>query len=170
MKDTSSSKSSSRPKPSAMPPPATMCWSACGNRARNTNAGPKAKSFKSSSGRPASSSAPTSTRDGLFYVRVDGTVFSHSVLVGDPSAKGAKPNDKVVVEMLRFPTAEERGEAVIIEVLGPHGKLGVDTLSVIRALGLPDAFPEDVLEEARQVGGPLQGRRSRRAARISPIG
>jgi ribonuclease R len=92
------------------------------------------------------------TRDGLFYVRVDGTVFSHSVLVGDPSAKGAKPNDKVVVEMLRFPTAEERGEAVIVEVLGGHGKVGVDTLSVIRALGLPDAFPEDVLEEARHLG------------------
>ncbi len=92
------------------------------------------------------------TRDGLFYVRVDGTVFSHSVLVGDPSAKGAKPNDKVVVEMLRFPTADERGEAVIVEVLGAHGKVGVDTLSVIRALGLPDAFPADVLEEARQVG------------------
>lgn len=91
------------------------------------------------------------TRDGLFYVRIDGTVFSHSVLVGDPSAKGAKPNDKVVVEMVRFPTAEERGEAVVTEVLGAHGKPGVDTLSVIRALGLPDAFPEDVLEEARQV-------------------
>jgi ribonuclease R len=92
------------------------------------------------------------TRDGLFYVRVDGTVFSHSVLVGDPTAKGAKPNDKVVVEMLRFPTAEERGEAVIVEVLGKHGQVGVDTLSVIRALGIPDAFPADVLEEARQVG------------------
>src|SRR5262249_9775777 len=26
------------------------------------------------------------TRDGLFYVRVDGTVFSHSVIVGDPTA------------------------------------------------------------------------------------
>ena len=92
------------------------------------------------------------TRDGQFFVRVDGSVFSHSVVVGDPSAKGAKPNDKVVIEMMRFPTADDRGEAVIIEVLGPHGKVGVDTLSVIRALGLPDAFPEDVLEEARQVG------------------
>jgi ribonuclease R len=92
------------------------------------------------------------TRDGLCYVRVDGTVFSHSVLVGDPSAKGVKPNDKVVIDMVRFPTLEERGEAVIIENLGAHGKPGVDTLSIIRALGLPDAFPEDVLEEARQVG------------------
>lgn len=92
------------------------------------------------------------TRDGQNFVRVDGTVFSHSVLVGDPSAKGAKPNDKVVIEMLRFPTADDRGEAVITEVLGPHGQVGVDTLSVIRALGIPDAFPEDVLTEARQVG------------------
>ncbi|MBI2805762.1 MAG: ribonuclease R [Planctomycetes bacterium] len=91
------------------------------------------------------------TRDGLDYVRVDGTVFSHSVVVGDPSAKGAKPNDKVVIEMVRFPTAEERGEAVVTELLGTQGKPGVDTLSVIRALGLPDAFPEDALEEARQV-------------------
>lgn len=90
-------------------------------------------------------------RDGQFFVRVDGTVFAHSVLVGDPTAKGARPNDKVVIDMIRFPTADDRGEAVITEVLGPHGQVGVDTLSIIRALGLPDAFPEDVLTEARHV-------------------
>jgi len=91
------------------------------------------------------------TRDGNCYVRVDGSVFSHSVLVGDPSAKGAKPNDKVVIEMVRFPTADERGEAVVTELLGAQGQVGVDVLSVVRALGIPDDFPEDVLEEARQV-------------------
>ena len=89
-------------------------------------------------------------RDGQSFVRVDGTVFSHSVYVGDPGAKGAKPNDKVVFEMLRFPTPEDRGEGVITEILGPRGQPGVDTLSVIRSLGLPDAFPEDVLDEARE--------------------
>jgi ribonuclease R len=89
-------------------------------------------------------------RDGQGYARVDGTVFNHSIFVGDPGAKGAKPDDKVVIEMLRFPTLEDRGEAVITEILGPRGKPGVDTLSVIRAFGLPDAFPEDVLEEARE--------------------
>src|SRR5262245_12003808 len=88
-------------------------------------------------------------RDGNGYVRVDGTVFSHSVDVGDPGAKGAKPDDKVVFEMVRFPTAEDRGEGVLTEVLGPRGQPGVDTLSVIRAHGLPDAFPDDALEEAR---------------------
>ena len=87
-------------------------------------------------------------REGLC---VDGNVFAHSVLVGDPGAKGAKPQDKVVIEMLRFPTPDERGEGVVTEVLGAHGQPGVDTLSVIRAFGLPEAFPESALAEARQM-------------------
>ena len=88
-------------------------------------------------------------RDEQGLVRVDGTVFSHSIYVGDPGAKGARPDDKVVFEMLRFPTPEDRGEGVITEILGPRGQPGVDTLSIIRAFGLPDAFAEDALEEAR---------------------
>jgi ribonuclease R len=91
-------------------------------------------------------------RDGQGYVRVDGTVFSHSIYVGDPGAKGARPDDKVVLEMLRFPSPEDRGEAVITEILGPRGKPGVDTLSIIREFGLPDKFAEEVLEEARAAG------------------
>src|SRR6516165_1476583 len=90
-------------------------------------------------------------REGLGYVRVDGTVFSHSIYVGDPGAKGARPEDKVVFEMLRFPGPDDRGEGVITEILGPRGQPGVDTLSIIRAFGLPDQFPEDVLEESRRV-------------------
>ena len=90
-------------------------------------------------------------RDGEGAVRVDGTVFTHSVSVGDPGAKGAKPGDVVVFEMMQFPAAGERGEGVITEILGPRGKPGVDTLSVIRAFGLPDEFPADVLAEAREM-------------------
>lgn len=90
-------------------------------------------------------------RDREALVRVDGTVFSHSISVGDTGAKGAKPHDKVVIEMLRFPSPDERGEGVIAEVLGQHGQPGVDTLSVIRAFGLPEAFSEAALVEARQV-------------------
>src|SRR5262249_4624819 len=89
-------------------------------------------------------------REGQGFVRVDGTVFSHSIYVGDPGAKGARPEDKVVLEMLRFPTPEDRGEGVITEILGPRGRPGVDTLSIIRAFGLPDTFPDDALEEARE--------------------
>lgn len=89
-------------------------------------------------------------RDGQGFVRVDGGQFERSVSVGDPGAKGAQPDDQVVIEMLRFPSAGQRGEAVITEVLGPRGKPGVDTLAVIRAYGLPDEFPPEALEEARR--------------------
>jgi ribonuclease R len=89
-------------------------------------------------------------RDDRGHVRVDGTVFSHSIEVGDPGARGARPDDKVVIEMLRFPSLEDRGEGVITEILGPRGQPGVDVLSVIRAFGLPDVFPDDALEEARR--------------------
>ncbi len=88
-------------------------------------------------------------REGQAFVRVDGTVFSHSIWVGDPGAKGVKPQDKVVIDMLRFPTADERGEGVITEVLGPLGQPGVDLLSIVRAFGLPEEFPPAALDEAR---------------------
>src|SRR4029077_671642 len=88
-------------------------------------------------------------RDGEAHVRVDGTLFAHSVLVGDPGAKGAKPGDKVVLDMIRFPTPDDRGEGVITEVLGPLNKPGVDTISIIKSFGLPEAFPAAALEEAR---------------------
>ncbi len=90
------------------------------------------------------------TRDGTGFVRVDGEVFTHSVEVGDSSVKDAKPNDKVVLEMIRFPTALERGEGVIVENLGRTGDPKVDTTAIVRALGIPDKFPEEVLEEARE--------------------
>ena len=46
---------------------------------------------------------------GTGFVRVDGSAFSSDIHVGDPGAKGAKPDDKVVIEMLRFPAANRRG-------------------------------------------------------------
>ncbi len=87
---------------------------------------------------------------GEGFVLVDGTTFAGPIYVGDPGAKGARGNDKVVFEMIRFPSPAQRGEGVLTEVLGPRGRPGVDTLSVIRAFDLPDEFPEDVLNEARR--------------------
>ncbi|MHB8970194.1 MAG: ribonuclease R [Pirellulaceae bacterium] len=89
-------------------------------------------------------------RGGLPLVQVDGKLFAQPIPVGDPGAKNVRPDDIVVIEMVRFPSHTQDGEAVITEVLGPRGKPGVDTLSIMREYGLPDAFPEDVLEAARQ--------------------
>jgi ribonuclease R len=86
---------------------------------------------------------------GTALVTIDGTVFARPVLVGDPGASDARPDDKVVVEMVRFPSHFQEGEGVIAEILGPRGKPGVDTLSIIHEFDLPGEFPEDALAEAR---------------------
>ncbi len=83
------------------------------------------------------------------YVKVDGTTFTAPIFVGDPGAKGAKPGDKVAIEMVRYPTPETEGEGVITEILGQRGQPGVDTLTVIRAFGIPDVFDDPTLQDAR---------------------
>ncbi len=88
--------------------------------------------------------------DGSAYVEVDGGLFLQPIHVGDPHAKNVRSDDKVVFEMLRFPSSVRDGEGVITEVLGPAGKPGVDTLSIMREFDLPDRFGEDVLDDARQ--------------------
>lgn len=87
------------------------------------------------------------------FVQVDGTTFADPIAVGDPGAKGARPRDKVVIEMLRFPGHGQTGEAVLTQVLGQRGQPGVDTLGVIHEFGLPDEFPPEVLAEAREQAG-----------------
>ena len=84
------------------------------------------------------------------FVRVDGSHFQQPVPVGDPGAKGAQPGLKVVIEMVRFPSAYDDGEAVITDVLGERGEPGVDTKMIIAEFGLRVEFPEAVLEDARR--------------------
>lgn len=88
-------------------------------------------------------------RGGSGWVQVDGTLFARPIFVGDPGAKNAQPDDKVVFEMVRFPTHTHDGEGVITEVLGSRGAPGVDTLSIIREFNLTEEFAAEVLDAAR---------------------
>ncbi len=85
---------------------------------------------------------------GSAYVQINGSLFAKPIYVGDPGAKNVQTDDKVVVEMVRFPSPLRDGEGVITEVLGQRGKPGVDTLSIIREFNLPDRFAADALDEA----------------------
>ena len=86
---------------------------------------------------------------GSGWVQVDGTALPRPIAVGDPGAKDVRADDKVVVEIVRFPTATRDGEGVVVEVLGRGGAPGVDTLSIIHEFGLPGPFPEEALACAR---------------------
>ncbi|MCI0332124.1 MAG: ribonuclease R [Planctomycetes bacterium] len=87
---------------------------------------------------------------GMGMAQIDGKIFAHPIYVGDPGAKGVRADDKVVVEMVRFPSHVRDGEGVIVEVLGPRGQPGVDTLSIIYEFNLPGEFAGDALTDARK--------------------
>ncbi len=84
------------------------------------------------------------------FVRIDGRQFSDPITLDDPETSGVRPGEKIVVEMLKFPSAKRCGEAVIRTRLGAPTDLGVDTISVIHEFNLPTDFPEEVLAEAHQ--------------------
>src|SRR5690606_23259917 len=79
-------------------------------------------------------------RGNTFVVECDGKAMHQPVVIRDPHAKNAKLGDKVVVELVEYGNRDENEwpEGVITEVLGDSGEPEVETLSVMRAYGLPD--------------------------------
>jgi ribonuclease R len=86
---------------------------------------------------------------GWGYVQIDGSVFKRRIPIGDATASAAQTGDKIVVEMIKFPTPHNDGEAVIVEILGSHGVPGLDTLLILRQFNLPDHFSDATLNAAR---------------------
>lgn len=94
----------------------------------------------------------TLVRDrGKWLVIPDGMALHEPVLVRDPHAKNAKQGDKVVIELLHYPDHHYVAEGVITQVLGEAGRPDVETQAVITAHGLRTEFPEEALDQAREV-------------------
>lgn len=102
---------------------------------------------------------------GQAVVWLDGVTVGSPILVGDVRGLPVVADDKVVVELVRFPEGVHQGEGVILEILGSSKNPAVDTLAVMRQYGLEEEFPEDVIEAARhqadqfQEGQVSEGRR-----------
>lgn len=95
-------------------------------------------------------------RGGQWLVYPDGRAITDPIVVRDAQAKNAKEGDKVVVEVISFPETGSSGsmtlaEGVISRVLGDAGRPDVETQAVIAAYDLPGEFPEECIDQAREV-------------------
>jgi ribonuclease R len=84
-----------------------------------------------------------------WLVQPDGSIFVEPISVDDVTAKGARHKDKVVVEILSYPTEKYLARGVIIEVLGKAGRYDTEIKSIIRQFHLPTEFDAPCLEQAR---------------------
>jgi ribonuclease R len=85
-----------------------------------------------------------------WIVQPDGSSFIEPISVDDVTAKGANEKDKVVVEILKYPTEKYLARGVIIEVLGKAGRYDTEIKSVIHQFQLPGEFDNKCIEQARQ--------------------
>ncbi len=92
-----------------------------------------------------------------WIVQPDGSRFVEPIVVEDVAAKDAREKDKVVVEILSYPTEKYLARGVIIEVLGRAGRYETEIQAVIRQFHLPGAFDEQCVEQAREAAGAFGG-------------
>ncbi len=85
---------------------------------------------------------------GGWIVVPDGTGFLEPISVEDVGAKGAKAKDKVVVEILTYPTEKYQARGVIIEVLGKAGQYESEISSIIHQYHLPGEFDGQCRQQA----------------------
>ena len=84
-----------------------------------------------------------------WLVQPDGSSFVEPISVDDVTAKSARHKDKVVVEILSYPTETYLARGVIIEVLGKAGHYDSEIKSITRQFHLPTEFDAACLEQAR---------------------
>ncbi|MEM6980882.1 MAG: VacB/RNase II family 3'-5' exoribonuclease [Planctomycetota bacterium] len=96
------------------------------------------------------SAGPDAAIDGPAVI-LDGVPYPHPVSIGDVRGLPLVDNDKVFVEVMTFPDENGLGgDAVLLERLGSQKNPAIDTLLIMRQYGLPDSFPDDVINEARR--------------------
>ncbi|MDO9542439.1 MAG: RNB domain-containing ribonuclease, partial [Kiritimatiellia bacterium] len=84
----------------------------------------------------------------FFYVVPIDPVYKRDFYVTDP--KGARVNDRVVVQFTGWANQHVNPEAEIMEVIGPENNPSHDTAVIIRQYALPDHFKPEVLREAER--------------------
>ncbi|OLN23965.1 ribonuclease R [Domibacillus antri] len=101
------------------------------------------------------------------FVETDDKKFNADIFIPKEKTAGAIDGHKVVVKITRWPEGRQAAEGEVIEIIGHKNDPGVDIMSIIYKHGLPQEFPEEVLEQANAVPEQidekdLQGRRDLR--------
>jgi len=85
-----------------------------------------------------------------WFVLPDGNVLTDPILTPDAAARHIKPGTKVVVELTTYPEQGVVAQGVITRVLGQPGEKDVDLQAILVQHNLPEEFPEECLDQARQ--------------------
>ncbi|MGL5206461.1 MAG: ribonuclease R, partial [Acidaminococcaceae bacterium] len=105
------------------------------------------------------------------FVVPDDKRIGQDIYIARKNFGGAKPNQKVVVEVTTWPEERKSAEGKIIEILGNFGDVGLEILSIIKQNDLPLEFPEAVINASKRVPKTIKEAdlRGRRDVRSLPL-
>lgn len=85
------------------------------------------------------------------FVIPDDSKIAYDIFIPKEHINGARTNQKVVVEISRWPEKRRNPEGRIVDILGFVGEKGVDVLSLIKQFKLPEDFPSKVKNQAKMI-------------------
>lgn len=85
------------------------------------------------------------------FVVADNHKFTKDIYIPKAESKGAVTGHKVVVEITDYGSDNHNPEGRVIEILGHVNDPGVDILSVIKAYGLPEEYPDEVMDQVENI-------------------
>ncbi|MGI9201816.1 MAG: ribonuclease R family protein, partial [Woeseiaceae bacterium] len=100
---------------------------------------------------------------GIGLVIPDNARISHRILIAKGEAKGAKPGQMVVAEILDYPSQIEQATGKIVRIIGDPNQKGIATDIAIESHSIPTNWPKAVKEEIKQFGKtvPASGKKGR---------
>lgn len=84
------------------------------------------------------------------FVIPDNQKIGKDIFIPQGKDMGAVTGHKVVVRVTDFGGEQKKPEGVVTEILGHIHDPGTDIISIVRAYGLPEEFPEEVLEQVKK--------------------
>lgn len=85
------------------------------------------------------------------FVIPDDEKIGTDIFVPQERSKRAVTGHKVVVELVSYGDERHKPEGKVVEILGHANDPGVDIISIVKGFGLPEEFPERVLNQAARV-------------------
>ena len=85
------------------------------------------------------------------FVIVDNQKFGKDIYISKSDSKGAITGHKVVVEITDYGSVDRNPEGRIVEIIGHINDPGVDILSIVKAYGLPEEYPDEVMIQTESI-------------------
>ena len=103
------------------------------------------------------------------FVVAEDTRINQDIFIPKRDRNGAKEGDIVVAKITKWPDKRRSPEGEIIEVLGQKGDKGLDILTIIKKFGLPEEFPQKVLDYANTIEETIEEKEIKRRTDLRDV-